>query len=171
MPEIAEKTIKAIMEMLSDGEPIPNIAKHLCVPEDYIHENISKWESKFPTRFTKDQKRMLYSQHERNNYINKAMVSLESEGVEGFIREISPEMIKNVAQLALNGGDEKVRLTASKEILYMGGHKPKEHIDVYNHVDGMTKEQLVAWVAADIGSDSIDVDYEDLEMLSDGTEE
>ena len=89
----------------------------------------------------------------------KALIEEIQQGVRAQYVIMAPEAFKNLVDLANNAESEKVRLEANKEILYGGGFKPPEevqlkHIGIFggtslNEMRNMIRQKIEEELAPD----------------------
>jgi len=63
-----------------------------------------------------------------NNPTIKALIEEIQQGLRAQLVMLAPDALNNIYDLAMNAESEKVRLEASKEIMYGAGLKPAEEV-------------------------------------------
>ena len=147
--QLPDEVIRDIVARREAGQQVAQIAKQLELPPQLLHAKIQDWCARFGTTpvsqpsVAQEQLQDKAAEHQR---LEKVDALLASGDIAGALSEVSPLMLREMIRLALMAENEGVKAKMCTEVTHQAGYKPTQRVDVYSHMDRMTKQELVVQI-------------------------
>jgi len=142
--QIPDDVAKKIVEMIDAGEPMKFAADATGVPITMIEESLTIWQAQFgSTKYDRAREALALAENSFTA-IEKARKARDAGDTDGIYEALQPDIAMEECRMALTDPDSRVRTANINSALNRSGKQARQQIDVYSHVDRMTRDELIA---------------------------